>query len=55
MEENISRLAGATSGEYLRSEEFHERIREIGRIPAERDTTYQLLRVFPEAVDGNRQ
>src|SRR5215216_3985771 len=36
MNENISRLAGATSGEYLSPEEFHGRIRELGRTPAER-------------------
>ena len=47
MEESISRLAGASEGEYLPSEGFHERIREIGRIPAERDTTYTLLKIFP--------
>jgi len=47
MEENISRLAGATTGEYLLPEEFHERIRELHRIPAERDTTYTLLKIFP--------
>ena len=40
MEENISRLAGATAGQYLTPEEFHRRIREVGRIPAERNTTY---------------
>jgi len=47
MEENISRLAGATAGEYLPPEEFHRRIRELGRIPAERNTMYRLLKVFP--------
>jgi 2-iminoacetate synthase ThiH len=47
MEENISRLAGATAGEYLSPEEMRERIRELGRIPAERSTTYKLLRIFP--------
>ncbi|GBC81463.1 FO synthase [bacterium HR10] len=46
MEENISRLAGATAGQYLAPEEFHARIRELGRIPAERTTTYQIRRVF---------
>ena len=46
MDENISRLAGATSGEYLSPEQFHERIRELGRIPAERNTTYSKLRLF---------
>jgi FO synthase len=53
MEENISRLAGATAGEYLSPEEMRERIRELGRIPAERSTTYKLLKVFPR--DAERQ
>ncbi len=44
MDENISRLAGATSGEYLSPLEFQSRIREIGRIPAERNTVYTRLR-----------
>ncbi len=48
MEENISRLAGATSGQYLGPEEFCERICEVGRIPAQRDTAYTKLR-FPES------
>ena len=39
-EENISRLAGATAGQYLSPEEFQERIRELGRTPARRNTTY---------------
>src|SRR5574341_2508355 len=49
MEENISRLAGATAGEYLSPEEFQERIMELGRVPAERNTTYTKLR-FPGGV-----
>jgi FO synthase len=39
-EENISRLAGATAGQYVSTDEFQERIRELGRIPAQRNTTY---------------
>ncbi len=46
MNENISRLAGATSGEYIAPEEFHERIRELGRIPAERTTLYGIVRMY---------
>jgi FO synthase len=46
IEENISRLAGATSGQHLEPDEFHARIRELGRIPAERDTMYRVLRTF---------
>ena len=48
MDENISRLAGATSGEYLSPERFHERIRELGRVPAERNTTYSKLKLFDQ-------
>jgi FO synthase len=43
MDENISRLAGSTSGEYLSPEEFRARIRELGRIPAERTTLYEIV------------
>ena len=55
MEENISRLAGAAAGEYLSPEEFHERIREVGRVPAERNTTYKLLKIFPAEPVTNGQ
>ena len=43
MNENISRLAGSTSGEHISPEEFQSRIRELGRIPAERNTTYEIV------------
>jgi FO synthase len=46
MDENISRLAGATSGEYLSPEEFQSRIRELGRIPAERTTLYEIVETY---------
>ena len=46
MDENISRLAGATSGEYLSPEEFQSRIRELGRIPAERTTLYKIVETY---------
>ena len=50
MEENISRLAGATSGEHMPVTDFHSRIRELGRIPAERNTSYTSIRcIGPEA------
>jgi FO synthase len=45
MEENISRLAGSESGQYMAPAEFDARIRELGRIPAERNTTYTKLRI----------
>lgn len=46
MNENISREAGSTSGEYLSPEEFHTRIRELGRTPAERTTLYEIVRMY---------
>jgi FO synthase len=48
MEESISKAAGATFGEYVSPEEFRARIRSIGRVPAERTTTYKIRRMFDE-------
>ncbi len=48
MEENISRLAGATAGQYTSPEEFQQLIREIGRTPAERNTTYTKIKLIAE-------
>ena len=39
-EENISRLAGSTAGQYTSAAEFQERIIELGRVPAQRNTLY---------------
>jgi FO synthase len=50
MDENISRLAGSTSGEYLSPEEFQSRIFELGRIPAERTTMYEIVRTLEPAT-----
>jgi FO synthase len=52
MEENISRLAGATSGQYLAPEDIQARIREIGRTPAERTTLYKIVKVIRDAEVG---
>jgi 7,8-didemethyl-8-hydroxy-5-deazariboflavin synthase CofH subunit len=46
MEEHISKSAGANFGEYVSPEQFRALIRRIGRIPAERTTTYELRRVY---------
>src|SRR6266478_4572878 len=54
MEESISKAAGATFGEYVSPEEFRARIRSIGRIPAERTTTYKIRRIFKEPEDNPR-
>jgi FO synthase len=43
MEENISREAGATAGQYTSPEDFQSLILEMGRIPAERNTIYTRI------------
>jgi 7,8-didemethyl-8-hydroxy-5-deazariboflavin synthase CofH subunit len=43
MEENISREAGATAGQYTSPEDFQSLILQAGRIPAERNTTYSRI------------
>src|SRR5579863_1003322 len=45
MEENISREAGATAGQYTSPEDFQSLILEAGRIPAERNTTYTRMNI----------
>ena len=47
--ESISTAAGAQHGQLMRPAEFRSMIREAGRIPAERSTTYGLRRVFSNA------
>ena len=51
MEESISKAAGATFGEYVAPEEFRCYIRKIGRVPAERSTTYKIHRRFDRPED----
>ena len=45
MEENISREAGATAGQYTSPEDFQALILEAGKIPAERNTVYSRLQI----------
>lgn len=53
MEESISKAAGANFGEYVSPGEFRALIRSIGRVPAERATTYKIRKVFehPDAEE----
>ncbi len=44
--ESISTSAGSEHGQLLRPKEIRRMVREIGRIPAERDTTYNILKKF---------
>jgi FO synthase len=48
MEESISRESGADHGENLPPEEMRRLIREMGRVPVERSTTYRILRRFDD-------
>jgi 7,8-didemethyl-8-hydroxy-5-deazariboflavin synthase CofH subunit len=54
MEESISKAAGANFGEYVSPGEFRALIRTIGRVPAERSTTYKIRKVFelPDAEES---
>jgi FO synthase subunit 2 len=50
--ESISTAAGASYGQRLSPREMRRIIRDLGRIPAERTTTYQLRKVYgPEEDD----
>jgi 7,8-didemethyl-8-hydroxy-5-deazariboflavin synthase CofH subunit len=53
MEESISKSAGAPFGEYVAPGEFRALIRTIGRLPAERSTTYGIRQEFlhPDAEE----
>jgi len=44
--ESISTSAGSEHGQLLRPKEIRRMIREIGRVPAERNTNYKKLRIF---------
>ncbi|HTM09678.1 MAG TPA: 5-amino-6-(D-ribitylamino)uracil--L-tyrosine 4-hydroxyphenyl transferase CofH [Verrucomicrobiae bacterium] len=46
--ESISTAAGASHGQLMKPAQFRNLIREMGRIPAERSTTYAKIRAFDE-------
>jgi FO synthase len=48
MEESISRESGADFGENLPAEEMRRLIREVGRTPVQRSTTYDVLARFED-------
>jgi 7,8-didemethyl-8-hydroxy-5-deazariboflavin synthase CofH subunit len=54
MEESISKAAGADYGESVLPGELRSLIRSIGRVPAERTTTYGIRKVFTEPVGEER-
>jgi len=48
MEESISRESGSQHGENLPAEDMRRLIREVGRTPVERSTTYEVLNRFDD-------
>ncbi len=48
MEESISRESGSQHGENLPAEQIRRLVREVGRIPVERNTGYDILRRFDD-------
>ena len=53
--ESISTSAGSEHGQLLRPKEIKKMVREIGRIPAERNTKYKILRRFEDAKDDDEE
>jgi 7,8-didemethyl-8-hydroxy-5-deazariboflavin synthase CofH subunit len=49
--ESISTAAGASYGQLMKPSQFRGLIRDMARIPAERSTTYQRIRVFETEKD----
>ncbi len=49
--ESISTAAGAQHGQLLKPKEIRQLVRSSGRIPAQRSTTYRLLKVYEDEKD----
>lgn len=47
-EEDITQAAGARAGQYIPKERLVKLIREAGKIPVERDTLYNVLKIYEE-------
>jgi hypothetical protein len=61
MEESISRESGSDFGENTPPEEFRRVIREVGRVPVERTTLYDVVQRFedpaldPESLEPKKE
>jgi FO synthase subunit 2 len=53
--ESISTSAGSEHGQLLRPKEIKQTVREIGRIPAERNTNYKILKRFEKTNDSEEK
>ncbi len=49
--ESISTAAGAKYGQLLRPKEIRQLIKDVGRIPAQRATSYKIIKIFDEEQD----
>lgn len=49
--ESISTSAGSQHGQLLRPRQIRQLVREIGRMPAQRNTTYKILKVYDSESD----
>ena len=49
--ESISTSAGSEHGQLIRPKEIKRMVKEIGRIPAERNTEYKILKKFDKDDD----
>jgi aminodeoxyfutalosine synthase len=52
LEERIYHMAGATVPQALSERTLHDLIRAAGRVPAERDSLYRILKVHDATGDG---
>jgi len=55
MEESISRESGSDHGENTPPEEFRRLIREMGRVPVERTTLYDVVQRFEDRLAAGRR
>ena len=50
--ESISTSAGSQNGQLIKPKTIRRLAREIGRVPAERDTTYKILKKFDNEYES---
>jgi FO synthase subunit 2 len=51
--ESISTSAGAQNGQLIKPKTIRRLVREVGRIPAERNTTYKILKKFENGLESS--
>ena len=49
--ESISNAAGSQYGQMIKPKDMRSIIRSSGRVPAQRSTTYQLLKMYPGEIE----